>query len=109
VGLESVLQSSFLTVPDLGCAVLRRTDKVRTMGMEVDALDWALVSLVNLYDMLGTKVVEFNLLVVGAGGNAVSEGVKLDLVDDSIVFLVGLDGLLGGEVPDVDEFVVAGD
>jgi hypothetical protein len=77
--------------------------------MEVDALDWALVSLVNLDNMLGAKVIEFNLFIVGAGSNTVAKGVKLDLMDDSIVFLVSLYGFLCGKVPYIDEFVIAGD
>ena len=44
-----------------------------------------------------------------AGGDAVAQRVELDLMDDSGVFLIGLNGFLGVEIPDVDEFVVAGD
>lgn len=79
------------------------------MRVEVDALDGSLVPLVDLDDVLRAEVVELDLLVVGAGGDAVAQRVELDLVDDPRVLLVGLDGLAGGEVPDVDELVVAGD
>lgn len=78
------------------------------MGVEVDALDWSGVSLVDLDDVLGAQVVELDLLVVGAGGDGVAEGVELDLVDHPVVLLVGLDRLLRVEVPDVDHLVVAG-
>lgn len=109
VRLQSVLQSPLLAVPDLGGSVFGGGDEVGAVRMEVDALDWPLVPLVDLYDMLRAQVVELDLLVVRAGGDAVAEGVELDLVDDSRVLLVGLDGLLGVEIPDVDELVVAGD
>lgn len=77
--------------------------------MEVYAFDWSLVPLVDLDDMLRAQVVQFDLLIVGAGGDAVAEGVELDLMDDTGVFLVGLDGFLGVEIPDVDELIIAGD
>lgn len=109
VRLQRVLQPSLLAVPHLGGAVLRGRDEIGTVRVEVNALDWPLMPFVDLYDVLRAQVVELDLLVVGAGGDAVAERVELDLVDDSGVLLVGLDGLLGGEVPDVDELVVAGD
>jgi hypothetical protein len=77
--------------------------------MEVYAFDWSLVPLVDLDDMLRAQVVQFDLLIVRAGGDAVAEGVELDLMDNARVFLVGLDGFLGVEIPDVDELIIAGD
>lgn len=40
--------------------------------MEIDALDWSIMTLVYLYDVLRAKVVKFYFFVVGAGGNAVA-------------------------------------
>jgi len=77
--------------------------------MKVYTFDGPLMSLVDLNDMLRPKIIEFYLFVVRTGGDAISKGVKFDLVDDACVLLVGLDGLFGYWVPDVDQFVVAGD
>lgn len=109
VRFQSVLQSSLLAVPHLGGSVFRGRDEVGAVRMEIYALDWSLVPLVDLDDMLRAQVVQFDLLIVRAGGDAVAEGVELDLMDDTGVFLVGLDGFLGVEIPDVDELVIAGD
>lgn len=64
------------------------------MGMEIDAFYWTFVALVYLNDVLGPKVIEFNLFVMGARSNAVTKGMKFDLMNNTVVFLVGLYGFL---------------
>jgi len=41
--------------------------------VEVNTLDWSLVTLIHLNHMLGSEIVQFDLFVVGAGGYAVAE------------------------------------
>lgn len=55
-----------MAVPDLRGSVFRRTDEVGRVGMEVDALDRSVVPLIDLDDVLGTEVVQFDLLVMRA-------------------------------------------
>jgi hypothetical protein len=77
--------------------------------MEIYAFHWPIMPLIDLNDVLRPEIVEFDLLIVRAGSNAVAKGVELDLMDHSSVFLIGLDGLLGREVPNVNQLIVAGD
>ena len=67
------------------------------------------MTLVNLNYMLGTKVINLDLFVMGARGHTTAQGVELCLVDDSTVLLVSLDGLFCVQVPDYYLFIIAGD
>lgn len=60
------------------------------MRVEIDALHWSLVPLIDLDHMLRTQVIQLDLFVMRAGGNAVAKGVELHLMDDSRVLLVSL-------------------
>lgn len=64
VGLEGVLEPSFLAVPDLGGPVFGRADEVWAMGVEVDALNWPIVPLIDLDDMLRPQIVELYLFIM---------------------------------------------
>jgi hypothetical protein len=75
--------------------------------MEIDALHWSLVSLIDLNHMLRTQVIQFDLLVMRAGSNAVAQGVELHLMNHSRVLLVSLDRFLCIKVPYVDQLVIA--
>ena len=76
------------------------------MRVEIDTLHWSLVSLIDLDHMLRTQVIQLDLFVMRAGGDAVAEGVELHLMDDSRVLLVSLDRFFGVQVPNMDQLIV---
>jgi hypothetical protein len=74
--------------------------------MEINRFDWSLMTFIDLNDVLGSQVVNFDLFVMRTRGHAIAQRMEFGLVNYTVVLLISLDRFFCRQVPDNYLFVI---
>lgn len=77
------------------------------MRVEVKGFDGSSMAFINLNHLPGSNIIEFDLLVVRAGGSNIPQRVELGLMNHPRMFLVLLDYFFSGNIPDENCPIIA--